>query len=224
MGLAVYNQNLAPRARLVMGAVLLTVSFFFGWTVQDIVRQVDGVFNITVAHHGTVTFDAEKVDYSGRVLSDIDVALEDENGEILERYNVPAGWLLSVPEIEGDESPRGSFPVEMDSLLAEAVILRKPLFELAGLGVDWGRLAGLAAFLAAGFVTYLLCNHRKLVGLLDGVEGELGRVSWPKRKQVAESTAVVILCVGFLAAFMGVADILLMMVLRLVGYYGGSAQ
>jgi len=224
MALRIYNKNLAPRARIVLGAVLVAVSFFLAWTIQDSVRRVDAALGVVARHKGTAAFDAEAVGPYGRVVSALVVEVRDEAGELLEEHRVSAGWRLVVPDASEEGVSKGSFAVDKGDLLVEAMVLRRVLFEVLGVTVDWGRLSGVAVFVVCVLLAYVLCNHRKLVGFLDGVEGELSRVAWPKRQQVAESTAVVILSVAFLAAFMGVADVLLMTVLRLIGYYAGGAQ
>ncbi|MDH7499856.1 MAG: preprotein translocase subunit SecE [candidate division NC10 bacterium] len=55
----------------------------------------------------------------------------------------------------------------------------------------------------------------KIKRYLREVWSELGRVSWPQRKEIIASTAVVILCTFIVAFFLGIVDVILQ---KLLGY------
>jgi len=55
----------------------------------------------------------------------------------------------------------------------------------------------------------------KIKRYLREVWSELGRVSWPQKKEIIASTAVVILCTFIVAFFLGIVDVILQ---RLLGY------
>lgn len=55
----------------------------------------------------------------------------------------------------------------------------------------------------------------KIKRYLREVWSELGRVSWPQRKEIIASTAVVILCTFIVAFFLGIVDVALQ---KLLGY------
>jgi preprotein translocase subunit SecE len=55
----------------------------------------------------------------------------------------------------------------------------------------------------------------KIKKYLREVWSELARVSWPQRKEIIASTAVVILCTFIVAFFLGIVDVALQ---KLLGY------
>jgi len=56
----------------------------------------------------------------------------------------------------------------------------------------------------------------KPINFLKEVKAELGKVSWSTRQELIGSTAVVITLTFIMAAFIGIIDILLTRILRLV--------
>lgn len=64
-------------------------------------------------------------------------------------------------------------------------------------------------FVAAGFGSYLLANHPRVVEFLIETEKELGKVSWAPKHEVISSSIVVIVTVVILAIYLGAVDYLL---------------
>ena len=56
----------------------------------------------------------------------------------------------------------------------------------------------------------------KVAGFLNEVKQELDKVAWPTRDELLGSTVVVIITTLILAAFIGVVDFLLSIVLRIL--------
>jgi len=56
----------------------------------------------------------------------------------------------------------------------------------------------------------------KMTGFVKEVRVESTKVTWPTRKELRESTIVVVIAVTFIAAFIGVADRILTMLLDLL--------
>ncbi|MBI2442029.1 MAG: preprotein translocase subunit SecE [Lentisphaerae bacterium] len=56
----------------------------------------------------------------------------------------------------------------------------------------------------------------KIVGFVGEVGVELKKSAWPTRSELQESTLVVIVSVILLGAFVGLGDLILMRVLRLI--------
>jgi len=83
--------------------------------------------------------------------------------------------------------------------------------------IDWGlsRKAGLwiatmvpaGLFAVIGLLMVWLINKPSLADFLISSEGEMKKVSWSSRKEIAVSTFVVIVVVIMLAALLGVTDI-----------------
>ena len=51
--------------------------------------------------------------------------------------------------------------------------------------------------------------YRKVTDYIDDLKGEMRRVTWPSRKQVQATTAVVIAAVFLFAAYFAVVDLIL---------------
>jgi len=100
---------------------------------------------------------------------------------------------------------------------------------LAGLGcrrlymmlanVRWGlseqtgflisRLVPAALFAILGFLVYWLLNKPVVADFLIASEGEMKKVSWSSRKEIAVSTFIVIVVVIMLSALIGLTDFIL---------------
>ena len=61
-------------------------------------------------------------------------------------------------------------------------------------------------FVILGFVIYKLVNRPSVADFMISAEGEMKKVSWSSRKEIAVSTSVVIIVVIILAVFLGVTD------------------
>lgn len=74
-----------------------------------------------------------------------------------------------------------------------------------GLWVETMVPAGL--FAALGFLIFWLSNKPAVADFLIASEGEMKKVSWSSRKEVAVSTFIVIVVVFLMAALLGIADL-----------------
>jgi preprotein translocase subunit SecE len=79
---------------------------------------------------------------------------------------------------------------------------------------------GAGAFVIAGTATIIAWRNEMVFGLASEVAGELRKVSWPSRKEVLQSTIVVIITTIISSAFLGVFDATWAWVTKLI--YGGS--
>lgn len=70
-------------------------------------------------------------------------------------------------------------------------------------------VVAMVLFVAAGFASYLLANHPRVVEFLIDTEKELGKVSWAPKHEVISSSIVVIVTVVILAIYLGAVDYLL---------------
>jgi len=66
-------------------------------------------------------------------------------------------------------------------------------------------------FGALGFVIYWLVNKPSMADFMISAEGEMKKVSWSSRKEIAVSTFIVIVVVFLMAALLGVVDIIFKM-------------
>ena len=62
-------------------------------------------------------------------------------------------------------------------------------------------------FVVLGGLIYWLVNKASLADFMIAAEGEMKKVSWSSRKEIAVSTLIVIVVVILLAALLGVADL-----------------
>ncbi len=69
-------------------------------------------------------------------------------------------------------------------------------------------------FVALGAVTYWLLNKPAVADFMIAAEGELKKVNWSSRKEVAVSTLIVIVVVVAMAALLGVTDMVFSMIFR----------
>jgi preprotein translocase SecE subunit len=74
-----------------------------------------------------------------------------------------------------------------------------------GLWVETMVPAGL--FVTLGFLIFWLANKPAVADFLIAAEGEMKKVSWSSRKEVAVSTFIVIVVVVFMAALLGITDL-----------------
>jgi preprotein translocase subunit SecE len=69
-----------------------------------------------------------------------------------------------------------------------------------------------AVFVGLGVLVYWLLNKPSIADFLIAAEGELKKVSWSSRKEIAVSTVVVIVVVVAMAVLLGLTDLLFTMV------------
>jgi len=65
-----------------------------------------------------------------------------------------------------------------------------------------------ALFAVLAAVIFWLVNKPSVADFMIAAEGEMKKVSWSSRKEIAVSTSIVILVVIALAAFLGLTDII----------------
>ncbi len=75
-------------------------------------------------------------------------------------------------------------------------------------------LLPVAIFVALGVLTYWLLNKPSVADFLIASEGELKKVNWSSRKEVAVSTFVVILVVVVMGIILGVTDLVFTLIFR----------
>ena len=68
-------------------------------------------------------------------------------------------------------------------------------------------LVSAVAFLAAGMLIALICNHKRLVDYLISSEAELRKVSWPTRADLKQQTVIVIATILVFSALLFAADL-----------------
>ena len=89
------------------------------------------------------------------------------------------------------------------------------LYEMLA-ATDWSPwivfLVPLIVFSAVAVVTYWLLNKESVADFLIASEGELKKVNWSSRKEVAVSTFVVIVVVCAMAALLGATDLVFQIV------------
>ncbi len=74
-----------------------------------------------------------------------------------------------------------------------------------GLWVETMVPAGL--FVALSLLIFWLVNKPTIVNFMVAAEGEMKKVSWSSRKEIAVSTFIVIVVVVFMAVLLGVTDL-----------------
>ena len=62
-------------------------------------------------------------------------------------------------------------------------------------------------FVALGLLIFWLVNKPSVADFMVAAEGEMKKVSWSSKKEIAVSTFVVIVVVIFMAALLGVTDL-----------------
>jgi preprotein translocase subunit SecE len=79
----------------------------------------------------------------------------------------------------------------------------------------WPRtIVPVVIFVALSALTYWLLNKPSVADFLIASEGELKKVNWSSRKEVAVSTLIVIVVVFAMAALLGVTDVVFAMIFR----------
>jgi preprotein translocase SecE subunit len=79
----------------------------------------------------------------------------------------------------------------------------------------WPRtIVPVVIFAALGALTYWLLNKPAVADFMIAAEGELKKVNWSSRKEIAVSTLIVIVVVFAMAAMLGVTDMVFSMVFR----------
>jgi preprotein translocase SecE subunit len=71
-----------------------------------------------------------------------------------------------------------------------------------------------AIWVALSAVTYWLLNKPAVADFMIAAEGELKKVNWSSRKEVAVSTMIVIVVVFMMAAILGATDLVFSIVFR----------
>jgi len=71
-----------------------------------------------------------------------------------------------------------------------------------------------AIFVALGALIYWLLNKPGIADFMIASEGELKKVNWSSRKEVAVSTLIVIIVVFVMAALLGATDLVFSIVFR----------
>lgn len=71
-----------------------------------------------------------------------------------------------------------------------------------------------AIFVALSGLTYWLLNKPAVADFMIAAEGELKKVNWSSRKEVAVSTLIVIVVVFVMAAILGATDLVFSIVFR----------
>lgn len=75
-------------------------------------------------------------------------------------------------------------------------------------------LVPVVVFAALAGVTYWLLNKPTVANFMIAAEGELKKVNWSSRKEVAVSTLVVIVVVFIMAALLGTTDLVFSLIFR----------
>ena len=75
-----------------------------------------------------------------------------------------------------------------------------------------------AIFVASSVLLYWLLNKPSVADFLIAAEGELKKVNWSSRKEIAVSTVVVIIVVVAMAVLLGATDLVFLFIFkRLIG-------
>jgi preprotein translocase subunit SecE len=72
-------------------------------------------------------------------------------------------------------------------------------------------MAPVGVFVVLGILIFWLLNKPSVANFMIDAEGEMKKVSWSSRKEIAVSTVVVISVVIILGVFLGVADLVFSM-------------
>lgn len=78
-------------------------------------------------------------------------------------------------------------------------------------------------FVALGILIYWLLNKASVADFLIAAEGELKKVSWSSRREIAVSTVVVIVVVVSMAVLLGVTDLIFTLVFKALLHPGTPA-
>jgi len=81
------------------------------------------------------------------------------------------------------------------------------LLEAADLGLWVESMVPAALFVVLGLVIFYLMNKHTVADFLIAGEGEMKKVSWSSRQEIAVSTFIVIIVVVIMALLLGTTDI-----------------
>ena len=87
-------------------------------------------------------------------------------------------------------------------------------FTLLGRHFSIAHVVAAAILIGSTVGVYVVVNRPRVADFLVEVEGELRKVSWPTRREVLGSTVVVLILVAALAAYIFVADSLLVVIVK----------
>ena len=77
-------------------------------------------------------------------------------------------------------------------------------------------LVPVGVFLAFGIFLFWLVNNSTVAGFMISAEGEIKKVSWSSRKEIAVSTLIVILVVFCMAALLATTDVCFQFLFRFI--------
>ena len=80
------------------------------------------------------------------------------------------------------------------------------LLEAADLGLWVESMVPAALFVVLGLVIFYLMNKHTVADFLIAGEGEMKKVSWSSRREIAVSTLIVIVVVVIMAVLLGITD------------------
>jgi preprotein translocase SecE subunit len=87
-------------------------------------------------------------------------------------------------------------------------------FEAADVTLWFTAIFPVVVFVGLSVLTYWLLNKPAVADFMIAAEGELKKVNWSSRKEVAVSTLIVIVVVFGMAALLGVTDMVFSMIFR----------
>lgn len=88
------------------------------------------------------------------------------------------------------------------------------MLEAAELSLWITTILPVVIFVALGALIYWLLNKPAIADFMIAAEGELKKVNWSSRKEVAVSTLIVIIVVFVMAALLGATDLVFSIVFR----------
>ena len=88
------------------------------------------------------------------------------------------------------------------------------MLEAADVNLWFTAIVPVVIFAALGAVTYWLLNKPAVADFMIAAEGELKKVNWSSRKEIAVSTLIVIVVVFVMAALLGATDLVFTIVFR----------
>ena len=97
------------------------------------------------------------------------------------------------------------------------------ILEAKELGLVVEMVLPVAVFVGLGVLIYWLVNKAAVADFMIAAEGELKKVSWSSRKEIAVSTIVVIVVVVAMAVLLGLTDLLFTMVFNALLTTSGGA-
>jgi len=88
------------------------------------------------------------------------------------------------------------------------------MLEAADLNIWATMIVPVVIFVALGVLIYWLLNKAAIADFMIAAEGELKKVNWSSRKEIAVSTLIVIVVVFVMAALLGATDMVFSIVFR----------